>query len=57
MGGNTGEYQKGSERDLYKYINHHAGTFTKKKRSRSNISSRDIRECLHVDTSCQGSMG
>ena len=24
MGGNTGEIQLGSERELYKYINHHA---------------------------------
>ena len=26
MGGNTGEIQIGSERELYKYINHQAGT-------------------------------
>ena len=26
MGGNTGEIQVGSERELYKYINHQAGT-------------------------------
>ena len=26
MGGNTGEIQIGSETELYKYINHHAGT-------------------------------
>ena len=26
MEGNTGEIQKGSERELYKHINHHAGT-------------------------------
>ena len=26
MGGNTGEVQIGSERELYKYINHQAGT-------------------------------
>ena len=26
MGGNTGETQIGSERELYKYINHQAGT-------------------------------
>ena len=29
MGGNTGEVQIGSERELYQYINHHAGTSTK----------------------------
>ena len=26
MGGNTGKIQIGSERELYKYINHQAGT-------------------------------
>ena len=26
MGGNTGEVQIGSERELYQYINHQAGT-------------------------------
>ena len=26
MGGNTGEIQKGSERKLYKYVSHQAGT-------------------------------
>ena len=26
MGGNTGEIQIGSERELYQYINHQAGT-------------------------------
>ena len=26
MGGNTGEIQIGSERELYKYVNHQAGT-------------------------------
>ena len=26
MGGNTGEIQMGSERELYKYNNHQAGT-------------------------------
>ena len=26
MGGNKGEIQLGSERELYKYINHQAGT-------------------------------
>ena len=26
MGGNTGEIQLGSERELYQYINHQAGT-------------------------------
>ena len=26
MGGNTGDIQIGSERELYKYINHQAGT-------------------------------
>ena len=26
MGGNTGETQLGSERELHKYINHQAGT-------------------------------
>ena len=31
MGGNTGEIQRGSERELYKYINHQEGTTTKSK--------------------------
>ena len=26
MGGNTGEIETGAERELYKYINHQAGT-------------------------------
>ena len=33
MGGNTGEIEIGSERGLYKYINHQAGT-TKKASTR-----------------------
>ena len=42
MGGNTGETQIGSERELYKYINHHVETCTKKARSKNNTSTDDI---------------
>ena len=38
MGGNTGEIQIGSEREMYKYINHRAGTSTKA-RSKNNLST------------------
>ena len=36
MGGNTGEIEIGSERGLYKYINHQAGT-TKKASTRTRL--------------------
>ena len=39
MGGNTGEIQKGSERKLYKYVNHQAGTT--KASTRINYISTD----------------
>ena len=38
MGGKTGEIQIRSERELYKYINHHAGTSSAKARSKNNMS-------------------
>ena len=41
MGGNTGEIQKGSERELYKYLNHQQAGTTKASTRINNISRDD----------------